>query len=137
MTPRKEGFPMQTQSRTFNGLFQYAGGHPDCSSAPTPGKKEVLVDDQGLSFRRKGFHVLGSEGEKALFTIPAGDIAEVRHSQQSGGLFSPPDQLIEVDMRRGDSTYTVRFKAMGYSKQNDAFALYGAVDAVQGKTHGD
>jgi hypothetical protein len=117
---------MQTQGRTFDRLFQYAGGHPDCSSAPTPGKKEVWVDDQGLSFRRKGSPVSGSEWE-VLFRIPTGDIATVRHLQQSAGLFSPPDQLIEVDMRRGDSTYTVRFKAMGHSKQNDAFALYGAV----------
>jgi hypothetical protein len=76
--------------------------------------------------------VLGKD--EVLFTIPIRKITVARQSQQGIGLPTPKDQFVEVDMRRGNAIYTVRFKALGMTRQKDAFNLYGAINAARART---
>jgi hypothetical protein len=120
---------MQTQVKPFRVRFQYAGGHPDFATVPASAKTEIEVNETGISFHRRtsGFTIEWHE----VFSMPIGTITSVRHVQQASALFHAPDQLIEVDMQRNGATYTVRFKAVGMTRQKDAYRLYAAINAIR------
>lgn len=114
----------------WQGNFSYAYGYPDPSkvSSPLLGVRGVHVTDDALVYvNREGAFGHGEYSE--VFRIPRDAIKGVRHEQAAVDLWSSPDQFVIVVMLTEGREYEVRFKALGLTKQKDAFQF---VDAVQG-----
>jgi hypothetical protein len=120
--------------KEFQARFLYAGGHPDHPKLPASVTSQVVVDADSLSFRRKG---IWNNNWDVAFRVQGTEIIAVRQAQLVGGDSfgigaAGNDQFVEVDINKGGRTHTIRFKAVGFTQQKDAFNLYSAVNALLG-----
>ncbi len=130
----KRGARDRDTENIWTGDFEYAGGYPD---APAPvNRTRVALRRTVLAVQRRP---LSKSYWEDVFVITTADIRAVRHEQMgTAGLFTDaPDQFIDLDVEKRGRTFTVRFKAWGFTHQKDAFGFYAAINALLGASEAE